>query len=339
MQVLFLLLALVVEIDGISLSYIQDVVLKPIGTQYVNKTTTINGTCDECKCKIFGGNSSANNVALNCFPNNTCQLFPTVPPSYKLQSSITARLYFGANMPPSTSQCCMPNITELISRLQNTTPTVVSFSYALGAIGYDEARPDRAVAIGSGTGDLYWFNPWNMSFIQSQTINGRITIALYNGSMFTGIDNTPRVNVFNDQSLACVNNKTYPSFNRVRKFLFMNNSQTAMVTTQDNKSVTVLDMTSPTQFTIRVSRMDTLFEMDEILSLSLRRANSLFHLEILTARRRSTTHFSTYRRGLEAVLDPTATQTPPGTTSFSSATPIPMVDPTSPLMSVVECGF
>ena len=52
----------------------------------------------------------------------------------------------------------------------NTTPTVVSLSYELGAIGYEEARPDRAVVIGSGTGDLYWFNPWNMSFIKNQTI-------------------------------------------------------------------------------------------------------------------------------------------------------------------------
>ena len=232
----------------------------------------------------------------------------------------------------------MPNITEIISRLMNTTPTVVSLSYELGAIGYEEARPDRAVVIGSGTGDLYWFNPWNMSFIKNQTINSGLTIALYNGSIFTGIDNTPRVYVFNDQSLACVNNKTYPSFNRVRKFLFMNNSQTVMVTTQDNASVTVLDMTSPTQFTVRVRRMDALFEMGEILSPSLRRENFSFQLGILMARRRSTTRSSMCRHGVETVLDRTATRTPLGDTSFCSIVPIVKMDLTSPWMSAVECG-
>ena len=257
MKILVLLIAAVVEIHAISLSYIQDVVLKPIGTQYVNKTTTLNGTCDQCKCKAFSGNTTTNNVALNCFPNNTCQLFPTFPPSYTLQYSATARLYFQANIPPITSQCCMPNITELISRLMNTTPTVVALSFTLAAIGYDEARPDRAVVIGWDTGDLYWFNPWNMSFIKNQTINGRQAIALQNNSIFSADNTSKSVIVLNEQTLAGVANITYPSLSKVRKILFMNDSRTIMVTTKDNKSVTFLDMISPSQFNIRVSILMT----------------------------------------------------------------------------------
>ena len=193
MKVLLLLIAAVVEVEGISLSYIQDVVLKPIGTQYVNKTTTINGTCDECKCKVFGDNDTTNNVALNCFPNNTCQLFSSFPPSYKLQYSATARLYFRRGIFANASQCCMPNITELVDRLKNTTPTVVQLSYTVGAIGYDEARPDRAVAVGWDSGDLYWFNPWNMNSIKNQTINGHRAVALHNDSIFTTIDSSYKV--------------------------------------------------------------------------------------------------------------------------------------------------
>ena len=258
--VFFALLIKVVEIHGLSLPYIQDVALQPIGTRYVNKTTTINGTCDECKCKIFGGNSSANNVALNCFPNNTCQLFLTFPVSYKLQYSATARLYFLRGIFPNASRCCMPNITELVNRLKHTTPTVVQLSYTLGAIGYDDTRPDRAVVIGWDTGDLYWFNPWNMSTVKNQTINGHRSIALQNNSIFTAIDYNATVTVFVDPTLASVANITYPSLQRVRKFLFMNNSRTIIATTQDDQSVTFIDVVSPTQFTVRVSCMNALIK-------------------------------------------------------------------------------
>ena len=247
---LYLLIAAVVEIEGKALPYMQDVVLKPIGTQYSNQTQTINGTCAQCLCDVFS--DATDHAALNCFPNNTCQVFPTYPVSYKLQSSAAAQLYFLQGIFPSASQCCMPNITEIVNLLKNTTPTVVQLSYTLGAIGYDEARPARAVAIGWDTGDLYWFNPWNMSSIKNQTINERSAIALQNSSIFTAIDFNKTVIVLNEQTLGGVTNITHPSFNRVRKFLFMNNSQTIMVTTQDNKSVTILDVISPTQITVRV---------------------------------------------------------------------------------------
>ena len=139
-HILYLLISALVEIEGISLPYIRDVVLKPIGMQYNNQSQTINGTCAQCLCDVFGDDNSTNNVAQNCFPNDTCQVFPTFPPSYKLQSLATAQLYFLRGVFPNASQCCMPNVTELVNRLMNTIPTVVQLSYTLGAIGYDEAR-------------------------------------------------------------------------------------------------------------------------------------------------------------------------------------------------------
>ena len=268
MKILHLLLiATAVRTHGLSVPFVQDIVLKPTGTQFEGVTSLMNGTCDACLCQVFRNDTIANNVALNCFPNNTCQLFPTFPPLYKLQSFASAQLHFLRGILPNASQCCMPNITELISRLQNVTPTVVQLNYTLGAIGYDEARPDRAVIIGRDSGDLYWFNPWNMTFIKNQTINGHRSIALHKNSIFTTIDGSETVTVWADPTLASIANITYPSFNRTRKFLFMNDSQTIMLTTQDNKSVTILDVVSPTQFTVRVSRIDTLFSEDRLFSL------------------------------------------------------------------------
>ena len=316
-RVLSLAIVVIVETYGISLPSIQDFILKPTGTQYGNKTTTINGTCPQCLCEVFGDNGTVNDVALNCFQNDTCQLFPSFPLSYKLQPSAGALLYFLQGIFPSPSQCCMPNIIELIDRLKNGMVSSVQLSFTLGAIGYGKARPDQAVAIGWNTGHLYWFNTKDMSYIQYQTINGHATIALHNNSIFTGIDGTSTVTVLNEQTLAGVASISYPSFKRVRKFLFMNNSQTIMVTTQDNNSVTILEMISQTQFTVRVSRMDVIVEMNALFSFVLRRESFSSRLEILTARRRSTTRSSTCRRGLEAVSDRTSTRTPLGTTSFS----------------------
>ena len=338
MKVLLLLIAAVVEIHGMSVPFVQDFVLRPIGTQYANKTTTINGTCDACLCQAFRDNTLANNVALNCFPNNTCQVFPTFPPSYKLQPLATAQLYFLRGIFPNASRCCMPNVTEIVSRLMNTTPTVVQLSYTLAAIGYDEARPDRAVAIGWDSGDLYWFNPWNMSFIKNQTINGSRAIALQNNSIFSANDTSKTVIVLNEQTLASVTNITYPSFSKVRKFLFMNNSRTIMVTTKQNKSVTVLDVLSPNQLTVRVSIIATPLQANRLFSLMLRRDSFPSPLEIHMGRRRSTTRSSMCPRGTKAVLDPTATRTPPGTISLLSITPVVQMDQTWRSMSVVECG-
>ena len=253
MKVLLLFIAAVVKIHGMSIPFVRDFALRPIRTQYANKTTTINGTCDACVCQAFRDNTLANNVALNCFPNNTCQVFPSFPPSYKLQPLATAQLYFLRGIFPNASRCCMPNVTEIVSRLMNTTPTVVQLSFTLASIGYDEARPDRAVAIGWSTENLYWFNPWNMSSIKNQTINGHATIALHNNSIFSANDNSTTVIVLNEQTLASVTNITYPSLSKVRKFLFMNNSRTIMATTKQNTSVTVLDMVFPNQLTVRVS--------------------------------------------------------------------------------------
>ena len=254
-HILYLLIAAFVEIEGLSLPFIQNVVLRTIGMQYSNQTQTINGTCAQCLCDVLS--DATDQAALNCFPNNTCQVFPRYPVSYKLQSSAAAQLYFLRGIFPNASRCCMPNITELVHRLMNTTPTVVQLSYEPAAMVYDEARADRAVAIGRDPGNLYWFNPWNMSFIKNQTINGRFAIALHNNSLFTGIDGTPTVTILNEETLASVANISYSSFSTVRKFLFMNKSQTVMVTTQDKNFVTVLEVISPTQYTVQVSMLAT----------------------------------------------------------------------------------
>ena len=248
----YVLIALVVHVHGSALPFIRNVFLRPGEARDANGTVMFNGTCDECMCKVFNDDTTAHSVALNCFSNQTCQVFLNFPLSYKLQDSVGARVYFLQGVFPSPSQCCMPNITELINRLKNTTPVVVPLSFAPGAFGYDETEPSEAVVMGLNSGDLYWFNPIDMTSLRNQTSDFREKIALHNHSIFTGNDGDPTIHVLDESNLAPVANITYPSLNQTRKFIFLNNGQTIAVTTQCNHSVTFINVQSSTQYTVQV---------------------------------------------------------------------------------------
>ena len=257
-HVFCILIALAVDAHESSVPYLQDVFLKPNGQENANSTAMLDGTCDECLCKVFSDNVTIDAVALNCFPNNTCQLFSTLPVSYKLQASAGAQLHFLKGIFPSPSRCCMRNITELIDRLRNTTPIQVPLSFEATAFGYDEANPNEAVVIGVGSGNLYWFNPIDMSFIQNQAVSTSLTVTLHNHSIFTGRDGTPVVYMLDARTLNQSAAISYSSFNQVRKFIFLNSSQTIAVPTQTSHSVTFIDIQSPTQYTVQVGIASTL---------------------------------------------------------------------------------
>ena len=261
-QVFYLLITAVAEMHGISLPFIQGIFLKTTSNRYTSTMTTLNGTCDECLCAAFGITASTNYSVLNCFGNGTCQLFERFPRSYGVQSSAGAQLYFLRGTLPSISRCCMPNITELVNRLKNATPVVISLSFLAGAIGYDENIPNRAVVAGHSPGSAHSFNPIDMTSIRNETVNTSNGIALHNGLVFTGVDGEPTVYALEQITLDRVANVTYPSLKQIRKFLFLASSQTIMVTTQVNQSVTMLDIHSPTEYTVKV-RGTTMLSLNE----------------------------------------------------------------------------
>ena len=259
------LIALVVHVHGFRLPFIQDVFLSPDRAIDANKTEIFNGTCDECMCKAFSNGTMANSVALNCFANQTCQLFPTFPVLYNLRTSVGAQVYFLQGTFPYVCQGCMPNITELIDRLKNATPVVVPLSFGPGTFGYDETDPSKAVVIGLYSGELYWFSPKNMTSLRNQTSDFRETIALRNHSIFPGKDDYPTLHILDKQTLAPLANITYPSFWQIRKLIFLNNSQTIVLPTQYNHSITFVNVQSPTQYTVQVRMLPVLRCVSSIL--------------------------------------------------------------------------
>ena len=76
--------------------------------------TLINRSCDQCLCE-----SNSSHAILNCFPNNTCQLFVDAPRTYTIQPTPNAVLYFPRQIVPNASQCCMPDGNDLLNKLDN----------------------------------------------------------------------------------------------------------------------------------------------------------------------------------------------------------------------------
>ena len=250
-QLLLCLIVLAAEIHGTSFPYIQGAFLEPNGGSNADPTVLFNRTCEQCLCEAFTDNITADYAALNCFANQTCQLFPRIPPSYTIQRSPAAQLYFLRGSVRDPRQCCTLNITVLINRLKNATPVVVPLAFQAGAFGYDDTKPNEAVVIGASSGNLYWFNPFNLIFLRNGTIASSNTIALHNHSIFTAYDNNPTMYMFDDSTLALSGNITYPSLKILRKFLFLNNGQTIVVPTQFNNSITMISVQSTTQYTVQ----------------------------------------------------------------------------------------
>jgi hypothetical protein len=214
-QLLHLLLTAVLEVHGVSIPFLHDVFFRTNRRKDVDESTVFNGTCDDCLCKTLDLN--ANYVALNYVGNHTCQLFPSLPMPCEIPRSTEAQLYFLRGVPSNARQYCMPNITELVNRLKNVTPIVMSLSFEAGGFGYDKTKPSEAVVIRARSGDLHWFNSIDLTLLRNQTINFRLTIALHNNTVFTGKDRDPHVPILDEQTLAPRANITYPSLSQVRK--------------------------------------------------------------------------------------------------------------------------
>ena len=243
---------LIPRIYGIAIPFIANVFLQPLSNVDLNVTVRLNNSCAECLCERFNSTNNISNLALNCFSNRTCQFFPSFPVTYKIKSSVGSRLYFLQNQFPDPSQCCMPNITELLMRLKNSTPIVMNLPFKPAALGYDEENPSEAAVTGWGSPILYFFNPITMTHLRNFTIIGSSSLTLYNNQTFTAADSTAIVYIRDSQTNTILGTINYTSLGQIRKIVFLNNGTTAVISTQNNNSFTCFDVNSPTNYTFQV---------------------------------------------------------------------------------------
>ncbi|UJR38400.1 hypothetical protein I4U23_031069 [Adineta vaga] len=248
---IFLSIILIIGTSGISFPYIQDVYLQSTRTSNPNVTTYFNSTCQDCLCEEFITYNRMNFIALNCLSNETCQFFSNFPSSYQLTSSNGSRLYFLQSILPNDSSCCMPNITELLSRLKNTIAITIDLTFQPGGLNYDPNIPSEVAVVGWGSSPLFWFDPQNMTTIRSVTNNVMLTITSYNNHTFTAVNGIPTIHIRDRQTNTYLGNISYPTLTQIRKIIFINDRKTMIVSTQDNRSLTLFNVHSLTNYTFQ----------------------------------------------------------------------------------------
>ena len=266
-----LLLHFVVQIRAASIPHFQDAALQPIYGSNVNVSVRVNVTCKQCLCEAFNFKANSSFVALNCFMNGTCQFFRQFPLRYKLQPSVGTKLYFPQNIFPNRSQCCMPNITDLLDRLKNATPVIGNLPFEPSMIGYDQMKPNETAIIGRRGGFVYWFDPLTLNIYRnSSDLNSSLSFALYDNYIYTAVDGTPAVNVFSRLTNTLVFIINHATLSTLRKYIFINNGQNMVVTSQSSQCLTFFDVHSPTNVTFQVFTIFSTLTTDQFSHLAKR---------------------------------------------------------------------
>jgi hypothetical protein len=208
------------------------------GDCFWNQSQIISGSCTHCLCVALSSYS-----AVNCFSNNTCELFRTFPATYHLQATPGARLYFPKNLLPNSSQCCMPNITTLINTLKAATPTIKTVASPRDAVidnnGY-------LVTVEMNTNYLDRFDPISLARI-SQTLlpnSTQMTITYFNGAYYIAPHDSS-MTVVDSGNLTVIGHILTSTYG-IRAIMFLSNGQTMVVTSCENNSLVFLNRTSGT---------------------------------------------------------------------------------------------
>ena len=248
---IYLLCKLIPKYDALQIPWIQNVILKPVGLTKSNVTILLNSTREHCLCELLS--IKKHYQAFNSFNNGSCQFFPSFPSSYRLSQFVGVRFYFLPNISLSTKVCCVPNITELLIRLQNVTPNVIILPFQPSAFGYDDNAPHEAAVIGYSQGTIYWFDPISFTLIRNASVWTSLSLALYRDSVFTSKNSTPAINVLDKQANQQIINITHASLSQTRKYIFLNNGQTMIATGQSSNALAVFNANGGTNYTFQVS--------------------------------------------------------------------------------------
>ena len=227
-QIIVMISLSIRPIACIPLPYIAGVSLVPRSSKSI--ATVYNSSCDQCLCSALVNAS----VAVNCFlNNNTCQLFAYAPISYRLQSNPQATLYFTNKTLPSPSECCMPNTTLLIQKLQSAMSQSVDFSSPRFLVIDDHGFLASVHEWGS---DLVRFDPSNLTVIDTTTFPASETanIAYHQGVYFLSTRNGT-ILLVNSTNRSLINTISSPDIKGAFDMMFLKDGQIMVVASADNQ--------------------------------------------------------------------------------------------------------
>ena len=187
-----------------------------------------NRTCHQCLCE-----SNSSHLIINCLSNGTCQYFVTIPRTYKIQSTLNARLYFPQGIFPNASQCCTPNTSLLLSELNTAASTYVSVSgprcLLLDSNGY-------LVTVSRGTKSIVRFDPNDLTSISAPASPifpaAPYSIAHRNGAYYVGF--SYYILVVHSTNMTQLHNISTSVLNSTRDIMFLDNGQTMVVVSVNN---------------------------------------------------------------------------------------------------------
>jgi hypothetical protein len=222
-------------VDTVSIPLINGSILipySPVGIEYL-----YNRTCQQCLCY-----SQLNHTAMNCFGNQTCQLFVTMPLDYRIVPMTNARLYFPRQQLPNVSRCCMPDLNLLLSRLQSaawsSTPASVPRCITKGDL--------NSVGAVLTTNFFHRLDASNISIKQIRQYSASATlrsVAYSKGSYFIAELNGLIV-IANSSTLNFTNSFLLRAGTDPRDIGFINDGQTMIVTSNTEKKLLFYNRTS-----------------------------------------------------------------------------------------------
>ena len=169
-----------VATTAVRIPFVRDATFVPISN--VRSLTLTHRTCDQCLCE-----SNSSHVILNCFPNDTCQLFTTIPRTYTLQSALNAMVFFPQRILPNASESCASDTDFLLSRLNVAIPTYANVSGPRCILLDDHGY---LVTVSTTARSIIRFYANNLTQIDDPTSpisdDEPSTLAHYNGAYYVG---------------------------------------------------------------------------------------------------------------------------------------------------------
>ena len=257
---IFLLFKIISTINSIEIATIRDVYFNPIGDQFSPTVTKHfhSTNCQECLCDYWSNRNTISYLLMNCFPNGTCQYFSTFPTVYSYETLIGTKIYFLENVYPQQGSCCSSNFNDIFQRIKTRVPKQMDLDLSPGSFGYDpKQNQSQAIVIDLFSNNFVRFNPFTLEKQENEFIPTTTTISLYKNLIFSALSGYPTIYVFNSSTMNILVNITYPTLSQTRKFLFLNNGQTLIATSQSNRSLTIFDINSLVNYQFQVRNCST----------------------------------------------------------------------------------
>ena len=216
-----LIISIVVVIP-IQIPFINNAIF--LGISDSNNIIFVNRTCHQCLCL-----SNSSYIALNCFPNNTCQFFRAFPITYKIQSMSQGRVYFLQQIFPNASKCLMSNTSYVLDKLQAATPVYASVSHPRCLV-FD--NHGYLVTISASSRRIVRLYSSNLTVVSNPASpifsNTPRSIAYFNETYYVGFSNA--ILAVDSNNFTILHTIQSNSIFRARDMMFVNNGEIMIVT-------------------------------------------------------------------------------------------------------------